>query len=202
MKETTPLQEIVPVGIGPRQSAHLEAKNDSDVVEVHLGQEPLEAPSALGGGPGLSLIVGDDDHPVGWPAPDDGAVPKAGLDFSRLFIEHDLIGAGLADVDDGQPLEVPGLDLGGWRWRAARHGVRTRQPSGLIRGEEGVRGAHDPPPARRRLGAFAAGLVEVPGSSAGDSAGADWTKEGPVAPAVSRSPLVGWGGVSDVGLTL
>jgi hypothetical protein len=33
------------------------------------------------------LIVGDDDHPVGWPAPADGEVAEAGLNCSRSHPE-------------------------------------------------------------------------------------------------------------------
>jgi hypothetical protein len=116
VENRAPLQKTIPVGVGPGQSTDLEAKDDSDVIEVHLGQEPLEAQSAVGGGAGFSLIVGDDDHPVGLPAPGDGKVTKAGLDFSRLFIVHYLIRTGLADINDGQQFEVAGLDLRGSRW--------------------------------------------------------------------------------------
>ncbi|HMF36059.1 MAG TPA: hypothetical protein VKF17_05445 [Isosphaeraceae bacterium] len=82
VENRAPLQKTIPVRVGPGQSTDLEAKDDSDVIEVHLGQEPLEAQSAVGGSAGFSLIVGDDDHPVGWPAPDDGEVAQAGLNFS------------------------------------------------------------------------------------------------------------------------
>ena len=43
VEDRTPLQEMVPVRVGPGQSADLEAKDDADVIEVDLGQEPLEA---------------------------------------------------------------------------------------------------------------------------------------------------------------
>ena len=54
---------------------------------------------------------------------------KPALDFSRLLVVHDLIRAGLADIDDRQPFEVPGLDLGGSRW-ASRAAPRMAWTSG------------------------------------------------------------------------
>ena len=48
VKDRTPLQEMVPVGVGARQSANLETKDDPDVIEVHLGQDPLEPGASLG----------------------------------------------------------------------------------------------------------------------------------------------------------
>ena len=202
VENRAPLQKMIPVGVGPGQSTDLEAKDDSDVIEVHLGQEPLEAQSAVGGGAGFSLIVGDDDHPVGWPAPGDGEVAEAGLDFSRLFIVHYLIRTGLADIDDGQPFEVPGLDLRGSRWRADRLRVRPGQQAGLVRGEERVRCDHDRPPARRRREVFGAGVGAGFGPREGDSARTDWTKDGPAGPDAIGSPWVLTGGDSGVGTAL
>ena len=43
VEDRTPLQEMIPVGIGPGQSTDLEAKDDADVIQVHLGHDPLEA---------------------------------------------------------------------------------------------------------------------------------------------------------------
>ena len=92
-----PLQKTIPVGVGPGQSTDLEAKDDSDVLEVHLGQEPLEAQSAVAGGAGFRLIVGDDDHPVGWPAPDDGEVAQAGCKRPVNHVFKAICGRGIMD---------------------------------------------------------------------------------------------------------
>ena len=113
VEDRAPLQEMVPVGIGAGQSADLEAKDDPDVIEVHLGHDPLKTSASLGGGGRLGLIVVDDDDPRGRPAPGDREVAEAALNFSRLFIVDYLILARLADIDDGQPFEVPRLDLAG-----------------------------------------------------------------------------------------
>ena len=82
------------------------------MVEADLGEQPLEAEPSLGRGPALALVVVDDEDAVRRPAEFDGPLGEGVLAVGRLAVLGDLLGGGLADVDDGQAVEVPGLDLG------------------------------------------------------------------------------------------
>ena len=76
-----------------------------------LGQQPLEARPAGDGPAAAALVLVDDGHAVRRPAQLRGAAAEVVLQVGRLAVLVDLLGAGLADVDDRQPLMVPGLDL-------------------------------------------------------------------------------------------
>ena len=127
VEDRAPFQEMIPVGIGPGQPANLETKEDADVIQIHLGHDPSKVVPALGTGAASTLIAGDDDYPVWGPSPGDGEIAQLGLDLSRLFVEQDLMSAGLAHINDGQPFEVPGLDLGRSSWGAEPPGERRRR---------------------------------------------------------------------------
>ena len=135
------LQQLVPVLARAGQPAHLQAEDQPDVVETDLGEQPLEAEPALGRGPALALILVDDEDAVRGPAEFDGPVDEGVLAVGGFPVLGDLLGGGLADVDDGQPVEMPGLDLGRERtarlemapwlgcWRAALMGVMADLPT-------------------------------------------------------------------------
>ena len=106
------LQQLVPVLARAGQPAHLQAEDQPDVVEADFGEQPLKAESALGRGPALALILVDDENAIGRPTEFDGPVDEGVLAVGGFPVLGDLLGGGLADVDDGQPVEVPGLDLG------------------------------------------------------------------------------------------
>ena len=74
-------------------------------------------------------MVGD---AVARPAEGDGAVGQGVLAGGRLLVVDDLLGGGLADVDDGRAVEVPGPELG--RAEGVTHG---RPPSASRRVEPG-----------------------------------------------------------------
>src|SRR3954471_14714327 len=94
------------------QPAHLQAEDQPDMIETDLGEQSLEAESALGRGPTLALIVVDDEDAVRWPAEFDGPVSQRVLAVGGVAVLGDLLAGGLAGVDDGQPVEMPGLELG------------------------------------------------------------------------------------------
>src|SRR4029079_8566920 len=82
-------------------------------VETDLGEQPLKARSSFGRGPALALIVVDDEDSVRRPTELHGPIDEPVLASGGFLFLGDLLGGGLADVDDGQPVEMPGLDLGG-----------------------------------------------------------------------------------------
>ena len=110
------------------------------MIEADLGKEALKAESPLGCGPALALIVVDDEDAVGRPAEFGGPVGEGVLTVGRFPVLGHLLGGGLADVNDGQAVEVPGLDLGreseSDAWRSILDAM----------GGCGVNVAHDAPP--------------------------------------------------------
>jgi hypothetical protein len=83
------------------------------MVETDLGQQLLKAQSPLGRGPALALILVDDEDAVGRPAEFDGPMDQRVLVLGGFPVLGNLLDCGLSDVDDGHPVEMPGLDLGG-----------------------------------------------------------------------------------------
>ena len=63
------------------------------------------------GGPGGPALVGVDDlDGVGIPAALKGPLPQCILQAAALLVGQDLMGARLADVDEGLALQVEGSD--------------------------------------------------------------------------------------------
>ena len=124
-KHRTQFNELMPVLARAGQPAHLQAEDQPDVVEADLGEQSLKAQSSFGRGPALALIVVDDENAVRRPTELDGPIDEPVLAVGGFLVLGDLLGGGLADVDDGQPVEMPGLDLGsaeqaGRGWPLAR----------------------------------------------------------------------------------
>jgi hypothetical protein len=61
----------------------------------------------------LPQVVVNDDHAFARPAEGDGTVGEGVLAGGGFLMFEDLLGGGLANVDDGGTVEVPGLELGG-----------------------------------------------------------------------------------------
>ena len=150
--------------VGPAAAEH-----DADVPERHLGEQALEAGSVLDGRAADPLVVVDDQYPVVGPSKSDSALSQLVPEVGRLAVTDDLLGRRLADVDDGQPVAVPGSDL-------------VPERGG------GVNAVHSSPPsvrrvrrvARRASGRGGGGVAPV-GRSAGTATGAGsaaWTDSG------------------------
>jgi hypothetical protein len=141
----TELEQLVPVPVRPGQTAHLQAEDPPDVVECDLGQEPLEPGPSLDRLAALAQVVVDRRHPVPRPSEGDGAVGQGVLAGGGLVVFDHLLGRGLADVDEGRAVEVPGPELG--------------RPEGVIHGRPPRRGW--PPGAVRGVGRAGRGVAAV-----------------------------------------
>ena len=82
------------------------------MVETHLGEETLKAKPSLDRSTALGLIVVDDNDAVRGPTEFNSSINKGVLAEGGLAVLGDLLGRGLADVNDGQPVEMPWADLG------------------------------------------------------------------------------------------
>ena len=83
------------------------------MIQADLRQQLLEAEPVLGGGPALALILIDDEDAVRRPTQLDGPVDQRVLAVGGFAVLGDLLDGGLADGDDGQPVGMMRLDLGG-----------------------------------------------------------------------------------------
>src|SRR5262245_5417712 len=158
----------MPLAVAAAQPAHLQAEDDAGVVHAHLGDHALEAVAFLGGLlAGLTLVVVDDQDALSGPAQGRGGVGQGILALSGFAMMADLVGAGLPDIDQGEPLAMMGADLRGtWKWSGCgvvglgqRVGRRARVLSGL----------HETPPF---AGAVPRGAGPRAGRGCGGSAAA------------------------------
>ena len=135
------------------------------MVEGDLGQEPLEAGPALDRLAALAQVVVDGGDAIGRPAEGDGAVGQGVLAGGGLLMVDHLLGRGLADVDEGRAVEVPGPELG--RAEGVTHGrpPRCAWPPGAWRGAgragRGAAAAGRPGAGPRRSAWSPAGRVAV-----------------------------------------
>lgn len=93
------------------------------MVETDFSEQSLKAQSSFGRGPALALIVVDDENSVRRPTELDGPIDEPVLAVGGFLVLGDLLGGGLADVDDGQPVEMPRLDFG--KTRASKPTVKS-----------------------------------------------------------------------------
>jgi hypothetical protein len=123
----------------------------------HLGQEALESAPTVGRTTAQALILVDDQDALPGPAQGDRMVGEGILPLARFAMIEDLLRIGLADVDDGEAIEVKIKDLGRSQGgvpagpgRSSILGRARGHPCGLIKR------AHDRPPSRREGSAVAA----------------------------------------------
>jgi hypothetical protein len=116
------LGRLAPAGrlTGSGQPTHLQAEDQSDVVQTDFRQRPLEAKPVVGRGPALALILINDENAIRGPTEFDGPVHQRVLAVGGFAILGDLLDGGLADVDNSEPVGVTRLNLGrggqpGWR---------------------------------------------------------------------------------------
>ena len=106
------LQEVVPILVVAGEAAHLDAEDQADMVHGHLGQQPLESAPPVGRPAAQPLILVDDQDAIPGPAQGGRVVGEGILPLPRFAMVEHLLGVGLADVDDGEAVEVEVEDLG------------------------------------------------------------------------------------------
>ena len=136
------------------QAVDLKAEHQADVAEGDFRQQPGEIVAADGGGGGAPLIAIEDANAFAGPTPGEGELLEIGLDLSGFGVALDLLGMGLADIDDGPAFQVVQGDLGG---SVAR---------------QRFRGCHRPPPSA------GCDVTDVCWSSSGSVGSAGWLAAG------------------------
>ena len=157
-EDGTHLQEIVPIPVVAGDAAHLDPEDQADMLHGNLGQEALKSAPLVGRPAALPLIVVDDHDAIPGPSQGDRVVGEGVLPFPRFPMVEDLLGIGLAHVNDSEAVEVEIQDL--------RGSQDPGRPDRLVDGRPGGRGpiglatgimsAHDRPPCRREALAVAA----------------------------------------------
>jgi hypothetical protein len=113
LEDTAQIEQMVPVLARSGEPAHFPAEHDSDVPERDLGEQSLEAESALDRLTAHPLVVVDYyDTGLGPPVLDSPAAELV-LEVGRLAVADNLLGRRLADVDDGETVEMTGANLVG-----------------------------------------------------------------------------------------
>ena len=105
------LQEIVPILVVAGDAAHLDPEDQADMLHGNFGQEALEPGPLVGRPTALALIIIDDHDAIPGPSQGDRMVGEGILPFPRLAMVEDLLGVGLAHVNDGEAIEVKIEDL-------------------------------------------------------------------------------------------
>ena len=83
------------------------------MIQADFRKQPLESEPVIGRGCALTLILVDDENPFARPAEFNGPVDQSVLAVGGLPVLGDLLRGGLADVNNRQSVEMPGLDLRG-----------------------------------------------------------------------------------------
>lgn len=132
------IEQTVPVGIVARQTRDFESENDSDVPECHLCGHAREAAPMCDAGARKAQIVVDHTDLLFVPAEGKRTLRKRVLALCRFAVVLNLIGAGLADVDESCALQMACCDLTGCIlivvlqsvWKAYDHDLcdRLREP--------------------------------------------------------------------------
>ena len=105
-EDGTHLQEIVPIPVVAGDAAHLDPEDQADMLHGNFGQDAMKS-APLDGRPGrLSLIVIDDQDAIPRPSQGDRELDEVVLPFPRFAMVEDLLGIGLAHVNDGETNEV------------------------------------------------------------------------------------------------
>src|SRR5262245_57328723 len=106
----------MPLAVAAAQSTHLQAEDDAGVVHAHLGNHALKAVAFFSRLlAALTLVVVDDQDALSRPAQGRGIVGQGILALAGFAMMADLVGAGLTDIDQGEPLPMMGADLRGTR---------------------------------------------------------------------------------------
>src|SRR5262249_8722607 len=109
--QSTDLNETIPVAARAGQARGFQAEYGSGPAQADLGDEVLEAITTGRRGPGAPLILVDDLNAIGGPSQIASAPGEIVLPGGAAGVFADLQGSGLADVDQGESVEVVRSDL-------------------------------------------------------------------------------------------
>src|ERR1700687_2632710 len=115
------------------------------MVQGDFGEQTLKAGSLLGGSAAPPLVLVDHHDPFPGPAEQGGIIGQSVLALPRFLVLEDLLGTGLADVDERQFAEMPVAEGSGAPARCRRSATRQRVVGS--RTAQDVRVAHASPPA-------------------------------------------------------
>src|SRR5438045_2737921 len=82
------------------------------MVEPNFGQQPLKTEATFGGAAALALILVDYQNAISGPTASNGALHQGILRLGGFAVLDHLVNGRLPDVDNRQPVEVPGLNFG------------------------------------------------------------------------------------------
>jgi hypothetical protein len=83
------------------------------VIQGDFRKQPLKAEPVIGRGCALTLMLVDDENPLARPAELNDPVDQSVLAVGGIPVLGDLLRGGLADVNNRQSVEMPGLGSSG-----------------------------------------------------------------------------------------
>src|SRR5262249_11439780 len=92
-------------------ATHLQPEDQPYLVQADLGQQALKPQARHHALATLTLIVINDDDAIAGPTPGDCTVHQAILPRGGLHVIEDLLGMGLAHIDDSLASEMRFLEL-------------------------------------------------------------------------------------------
>src|SRR5438128_3549071 len=113
IEQRTQLQHLLPVGTIPRQPRYLVPHHDADLAQANGRDQSLKAGADRRLLTGLPLVVVNNDDLALFPAQLQHPLALSSLIETTLAILQDLLGIGLADVDDRLPLQMGRLNFSG-----------------------------------------------------------------------------------------
>ena len=103
-------EQELPGGVVPRPTGDIDGEDDAHAVLDHVLGELAVSQPAAGGAGGFTLVLIEQEDPLGGPPQFLGTFAEGALPQRAFGVVADLFAAALADVDDGKALEMAGLD--------------------------------------------------------------------------------------------
>lgn len=103
----THVNELMPILVGSREPAELDAQHDPDVVQADFGHQPLEARPTDSRPGAAGLILVDDHHTLGRPAEPLCELRQGILPFAGFAVLDHLLRRRLPHIHHREPIEMP-----------------------------------------------------------------------------------------------
>ena len=110
-RERTNLDEAIPITAGAGEARSFQAEDGAGMSEAHFGDEELEAIAPYRRNTGMALILVDDGDMLAGPSQVEGALHQVILARGAASVVAHLHEGGLADIDEGVPIEMLRLDF-------------------------------------------------------------------------------------------